>query len=428
MLLSLALALATDAHAFCGTFVGAPGASLTNASSQVVLARQAGNTTLTLAVDYTGDASDFAIVLPVPDVLGPEDVKAGDAELITWIEAYGTPRAVAYTCDTLFDLQHTGMGCGSTLGCADQSVAGGFSRMGVSDYADDSVVVEREFTVGVYDIVVLSAEESSDLFTWLRNNGYELPRGGDDILQEYIDAGVYFLAARVSLDAPASGNVWLPPLQLRFPEEAPGLPIRIGTINADGPQEVLIHALTDVSYGGEMGIANYPEVKVDNECMWLGDDGADMATWYAAEVDAAVNEAGGAGWIKEYSADLVPVAGTGYHCDPCTAEPAIPGGTFAPLGFDGHAAHLTRIRMRYTAETAVSDLALYESGILGAASQLRYVTYQPELEFAFPVCNEGWVDNPGECPGSYVAGCTAPVPMSGLGVLVALLALRRRSA
>jgi hypothetical protein len=153
-----------------------------------------------------------------------------------------------------------------------------------------------------------------------------------------------------------------------------------------------------------------------------------MAAWYGRQVESAVAQAGGAAWIKEYSADLVPTPGVGYHCDPCTAEPAIPGGTFAPFGLDAASAHLTRLRMRYTPETATADLTLYASGILGASSQLRYVTYAPELEFAFPVCDLGWVENPGECPNDYVAGCTAPVRMSGVGVLLALVALRRRSA
>ncbi len=420
------LALLPDAAAFCGTFVGAPGASLVNESSQVVIGRQAGRTTLTLAVDYAGDASEFAIVIPVPEVLGPEDVTAGDAELLQWLEAYGTPRAVSYTCDTLFDLQKGGIGCGYTLGCADASVGG--IAAGPVEYADDSVTVESEFTAAGYDIVVLSAQESSDLFTWLRNNDYELPRGGDEMLQEYIDAGVYFLAAKLSLDAPPSGNTWLPPLRLSYTEEGFALPIRIGTISADGPQEVLIHALTDVYAAGEVGIANYPEVALESECMWVPEAGDDMAAWYAREVDQGVADAGGAGWVKEYSADLVPVEGTGYHCDPCTAEPVVPGGTFAPLGLDSDSAHLTRLRLRYDAATATEDLVLYESGILGASSQLRYVTYEPELEFAFPVCHEGWVDDPGECPNDYVAGCTAPVRASGLGVLLALVALRRRSA
>lgn len=412
------------AQAFCGTFVGAPGASLTNASSQVVIARASGRTTLTLVADYTGDAADFAMVLPIPEIIGPEDVTAGDSALVEWIGAWSTPRAVAYTCDDLFALQQSGPGCGYMMGCSDSSLM--MDGLPQGELAEDSVAVEASFSAAGYDFVVLSAEESSDLFSWLNVNGYELPRGGDAILQEYIDAGVYFLAARVSMDAAPSGNTWLPPIRISYDTEGFSLPIRIGTISSEGPQEVVIYALTDHTTAGEVGISNYPEVKLDTECMWDGGD-AEMSTWYGQQVEQGVADAGGAGWIKEYSADLVPTAGTGYHCDPCTAEPAIPGNSFAPLGLESDSAHLTRIRMRYDASTATEDLTLYETNILGASHQMRYIDYVEELEFVYPVCNEGWVENPGECPSSYVGGCTSPAPATALGVVAALALLRRRN-
>jgi hypothetical protein len=50
--------------------------------------------------------------------------------------------------------------------------------------------VESAFTVADYQIVVLSAEESSDLFGWPGNNGYALPEGGNNILQNYSSATV----------------------------------------------------------------------------------------------------------------------------------------------------------------------------------------------------------------------------------------------
>jgi hypothetical protein len=418
--------LPAPASAFCGTFVGAPGASLTNHSSEVVLARSGTRTTLTLAADYAGDQADFALLLPIPEVVGPEDVTVGDASLIQWLEAYSTPRAVAYTCDDVFDLQQSGIGCGTTLGCSDAGMS--VNGFGVTPGAPaaDSVTVEAAFTTAGYDLVVLSAEESGDLFGWLRTNGYEVPRGGDAILQEYIDAGVYFLAARVSLDAAPTGNAWLPPLQISYDSDSFGLPIRIGTISADAEQEVLIYALTDPDTDGEVSISNYPEVTLDSECMWQDGEDRSMTDWYAGEVSAAVAEVG-AGWVKEYSADLVPTTSGGYHCDPCTADPVIPGGTFAPLGFDSDGAHLTRLRMRYDPTSATEDLSLYVTGITGQSTQLRYIGYKRELEFLYPICDAGWVDEPGECPDDPVAGCSVPtLRVSGLGVLAALALLRRR--
>ena len=48
------------------------------------------------------------------------------------------------------------------------------------------VKVEAEYAVGEYDIVILSAEQSGGLETWLNENGYKIPGGAGDILGSYI--------------------------------------------------------------------------------------------------------------------------------------------------------------------------------------------------------------------------------------------------
>ena len=67
----------TLAHAFCGTYVGAPGAKLSNTTSEIVLARSGNQTVLTMVNDFETDASDFALVIPVPEILDawPEELR-----------------------------------------------------------------------------------------------------------------------------------------------------------------------------------------------------------------------------------------------------------------------------------------------------------------------------------------------------------------
>ncbi|MSQ00897.1 MAG: DUF2330 domain-containing protein [Myxococcales bacterium] len=88
-----ALLLAAEAQAICGTFVGGDGALLANTESRAVLANEGTHTTLTLAMDYRGDAADFALIRPVPEVLTAESVSAVDQRLITRIDAWSVPRA-----------------------------------------------------------------------------------------------------------------------------------------------------------------------------------------------------------------------------------------------------------------------------------------------------------------------------------------------
>lgn len=49
-----------------------------------------------MANDYQGAAKDFALVVPVPVVLKPEQVKIGEAKVIQQLDAFSAPRLVEY--------------------------------------------------------------------------------------------------------------------------------------------------------------------------------------------------------------------------------------------------------------------------------------------------------------------------------------------
>lgn len=421
-----ALLLSPAASAFCGTFVGDPGATMTNDASQVVIARYDQTTVLTVIMDYEGSATDFGILLPIPEVVTADQVGSIDRALVQWIADFSTPRQIAYTCDDVFARTELApSGCELGFGCSDDnSIAGGIHA---ADTGLSGVEVEAQFTEYGYDFAVLSATEADGLQAWLDGNGYAIPAGGEDILQSYIDSGVYFLAVKVNLEQVEQVDGWLPPIQLRYSSPSLSLPIRIGTISASGAQEVVVYSLTPVGEG-EVSITNYPELPVEQDCMWSGDD---FGTFYAEEVQRA-HEESGAGWMREYSWDLIPVVGTGYHCDPCTADPVAPtsDGTFGDFGLPSESAHITRLRMRYNAEEATQDLGMAVTGITGINEQIRFINPSEELEGLFPYCESGWAENPGSCPD----GAEPPASRSDAGAVlaafgaVALLAARRRSA
>lgn len=423
-----ALVSPNPAMAFCGAYVGDPSDSMSNTSSEVILARDGNTTTLTLIMDYEGTANEFAVLLPVPQVLNADDVGSVNQDLVEWIGDFSVPRQVAYSCDDIFETKVVKTnGCALGFGCSSYAPADGSLTDKASDDYDTGVTVESSFTEQGYEFVVLSADESTGLFTWLTNNGYAVPEGGEAMLQEYLDAGVYFLAAKVALSSVEVVDGWLPPIQLRYESDFFGLPIRIGTISASGPQDVIIYALTDLDKG-EVLIANYPELPLPTECTWSGEDFGD---WYEEQLDEAWAE-NGAGWVKEYSWELEPTeAAQGYHCDPCTATPAAPtaDGSFGAFGLQSRSAHLTRLHVRYAPEEATMDLVLNESGITGINEQLKYIDPKPELEALFPDCDEGFAENPGQCPADPVAEKSA----SALGMLAVAAALagavsfRRRS-
>ena len=107
------------------------------------------------------------------------------------------------------------------------------------------VTIEEQFTKGEYDILILSAEESSGLETWLTENGYQIPEGASDVLQGYIQQGMKFFVARINLEAfEASGYEFLRPLLMAFESESFMLPIQLGMVNAAGPQDLVIYLLS----------------------------------------------------------------------------------------------------------------------------------------------------------------------------------------
>src|SRR5260221_8066816 len=107
------------------------------------------------------------------------------------------------------------------------------------------VTIEAQYTVGEYDIVILSAIQSSGLETWLRENGYRLPIGASPVLGSYIRQNMKFFVARVNLKEQAKlGFSYLRPIQVAYESPKFMLPIRLGMVNANGPQDLFVYALT----------------------------------------------------------------------------------------------------------------------------------------------------------------------------------------
>ena len=89
-------ATAVAAHAFCGFYVGGSNEKLFNDATQVVLMRDGTRTVLAMQNDYRGPLEDFAMVVPVPVVLKPTDVKVLDKGAFARLDSLGSPRLVEY--------------------------------------------------------------------------------------------------------------------------------------------------------------------------------------------------------------------------------------------------------------------------------------------------------------------------------------------
>ncbi|MFT5456778.1 MAG: hypothetical protein ACI9K2_003266 [Myxococcota bacterium] len=406
--------------AFCGAYVGSPGQVPTNRSSQVAFTTDGERSVLTFAVDQEGDVADFGLLVPVPPGLDDADVRLVDAGLFATLDAYSGGRLVRYTCDDAVVRSHysNGIGCAMEYATADssQSLDSG-GAWGGGPEADGAVTVEAAFSEGVYDFVVLDATDGVALRTWLAEQGFELPRDERGILDEYIEGGQQFLAARVRLDAAVDGE-WLQPIQLRYPGSSTVIPIRIGTLSASGPQDVVVYTLTSDAY---WGITTYPEVELETDCMLP--KGIDLPDHLEQATDAAF---GGepAAWMVEY-------AWGGGKCDPCTVPDGLGRDVMREMGFEQEDAwspfYFTRLHVRYAPEAAEVDLVLQSTGDTQILKQLRFIEHNKNLDWLYPVCGEGMVDDPGSCP-TRGRSSRAWMPLGLLGAGLLLVAVARRRA
>jgi hypothetical protein len=377
LLLTLCLlAWSGEASAFCGFYVGKADTQLFNKASEVAIARHENKTVITMANDFRGDVKEFALVVPVPTILEKEQIHVGNPAVLKHLADYSAPRLVEY-----FDenpcLRHELMERRSMDAMKSMAPASAPARE--RDKAL-GVTVEAEYTVGEYDILILSAKESNGLESWLTENGYRIPNGASVVLHSYLKQGMKFFVAKVNLGEQAKlGLTHLRPLQIAFESPKFMLPIRLGTVNADGAQELFIYFLTKQ---GRVETTNYRTVRlpeaqeiplyVKNK---FGDFYRDLFT-------QQVNRESERGLFMEYAWDM-------NWCDPCAANPLTADelrglgvfwqdgtgrtGTSMPMAQN---VFLTRLHVRYDAAHFPEDLMFQETSDR-SNFQARYILRHP---------------------------------------------------
>jgi hypothetical protein len=251
------------------------------------------------------------------------------------------------------------------------------------------VTIEAEYTVGEYDILILSATQSGGLIEWLRGEGYKLPNGAEPVVGSYLKQGMRFFVARVNLEERAKlGTSYLRPLQVAYETPKFMLPIRLGTVNAAGPQELFVFALTRT---GRIETTNYRTVKLPSDVdvpLFVGDEFGDF---YRALFSRQVAEHDMRAVFLEYAWDMA-------WCDPCAADPLSaaelrdlgvwwapaggpqprpqPGRAIVPPGPAPQDVFVTRLHLRYDAAHFPQDLQFQETGDR-SNFQGRYVLRHP---------------------------------------------------
>ena len=305
------------AHAFCGFYVAGSNQQLLADATQVVLMRKGTRTVLSMQNNYKGPASEFAMVIPVPVVLHEGDVKTLPKDVFANIERMGAPRLVEYwEQDPCRPLPPPAPPMRMTSRPrAMHHVGGGGGDLGVK--------IEAQFTVGEYQIVILSAKESTGLETWLRPS-IQHPQGAEPLLRPYVESGSKFFVAKVNpkkvkfvggrADAVAAAVL------LRHRRFV--LPIRLGLANSGGTQDLIVNILAP---GQRYEVANYPNVTIPTNFDVTDSVKTEFGEFYAALFDQTLERNPGA-IVTEYAWQAT-------SCDPCPG-PVISMNDLMTLGGD----------------------------------------------------------------------------------------------
>jgi hypothetical protein len=363
--IGLSLLPASNSYAFCGFYVAQSDAKLYNKSSQVVLARDGDRTVVTLSNDYEGDLKEFALVVPVAVVPKKDRVHVGEGAWIEHLDRFSAPRLVEYPDPDPCAVADRSVTLGQGL-----AMMAAPSTMAMRKSSD--VRVEAQYTVGEYDIVILSATQSRGLMDWLREHGYRVPAKAERTVGAYLKQGLKFFVAKVNLGEQAKlATRKLRPLQIAYESPRFMLPIRLGMVNARGPQELFVYTLTPK---GRVETTNYRVVKMPtgNEVPLFVRE--DFPAFARATFDRAVAKEGMRTVFLEH-------AWNAGWCDPCAGPPLDPaelrqlGASWVDDGARG-GVFVTRLHARYDAASFPEDLVFQETANT-ENFQSRYVQRPP---------------------------------------------------
>jgi hypothetical protein len=298
------------AGAFCGFYVSSGDTRLFNDATQVVLMRDGTRTVLAMQNDYKGPPEAFAMVVPVPVVLHEGDVKTLPRDVFDHVDRMGAPRLVEYWEQ---DPCATESRWGATTTTAAKPSPPAMAH--AASARDYGVTVEAQFVVGEYQVVILSATESTGLDAYLRANHYKIPDDAEPLLRPYVESGMKFFVAKVD---PAkvkfeNGHAALSPLRFHYDSDDFTLPIRLGLANSEGTQDLIVSIFAPRQ---RYEVANHKNVFIPTNLDVADKVRDEFAAFYAALYDDTLKQNPGA-VVTEYAWQAT-------SCDPC------PGPTLRP--------------------------------------------------------------------------------------------------
>ncbi|MBI2898257.1 MAG: DUF2330 domain-containing protein [Deltaproteobacteria bacterium] len=258
-----------------------------------------GNNVVTahIQVQYEGAAQDFGWILPLP--VEPSSLSVGTNSIFSILRSSTEPR---FQLNWLEDhgecMGYDDVRWGWYGDDADGAAAP--NAGGAEGEADVEVLSQGD--VGPYESVVIRSlnGDGSDLIQWLEDHDYVVPDNSLAPIQSYVNAEYVFLALRLLKDS-SVGDIQ--PIVVELLEDLPCIPLLLTAIAA--LPDMAIYAWV-FGPNGVVSADDFLEVQVNMAAIdWFAPQWGGAGN-YLAVATAAMNEAGGRGFVREYAGTTDP--------------------------------------------------------------------------------------------------------------------------
>lgn len=272
-----------------------------NPTSAVFLVRDGTRTTLTIEAAYQGPSKEVAMVIPIPQAVTRDQVRTIEGSVFRNLDRRTAPKVehVWPACRRRPRPSRRALNAPTADG-----FGGGAGSVGRIEAIEQEYQIDivDEWEVQEYDITLLGADQSAGLLRYLVDEGLDLPPEADGALRAYIQGDFRFVLAKVdpSRAHQLGDRMMLSPIQIEYESDQLQVPVRLGTLNSPGEQELLLYVLAK---DGRYEIANRTNVVAPSQLRLRESAAGSVAELYEALMDETFRRTPGAA-VTEYAHTL----------------------------------------------------------------------------------------------------------------------------
>lgn len=231
-------------------------------------------------IQFTGNPSEFAWVLPIA---GTVDVGLSADSFFAALDGLSsvTVRQPPTNCPAPQDCNSSSSGA-----------SGGFASGAAAPESDDGVDVLKKEVVGPYETVQLKSDDPQALTTWLTTNGFNIPDDIKPVIAQYVAEKLNFLALRLK---PGAGVGSMRPVRVTTQGAGAVLPLRMVAAGTGANVGITLWVISEGRYEPQ----NFPSFVIrDDDLVW---DWATSSSNYKDLRAARTAASGGKAWEIESS-------------------------------------------------------------------------------------------------------------------------------